>query len=199
MELSTPGGVTVSGIRIIISVSYTHLDVYKRQVVIAAMIAAGGLGEIVLKGITQMKIGLGFEGGIAVVILAIILDRITPVSYTHLFYPVSCFLENYFINIIVFHSCQIYVRRKIVNTSKSSDLKTDLHDISIPCSSFVAVSYTHLDVYKRQPRIFHIAQDVREVFLRCQCYYDVCSHDWLVYLPRKGNHLCCLLYTSRCV
>ena len=33
--------------------------------------------EIVLKGITQMKIGLGFEGGIAVVILAIILDRIT--------------------------------------------------------------------------------------------------------------------------
>ena len=47
------------------------------MVVIAAMIAAGGLGEIVLKGITQMKIGLGFEGGIAVVILAIILDRIT--------------------------------------------------------------------------------------------------------------------------
>ena len=40
-------------------------------------ISAGGLGEIVLKGITQMKIGLGFEGGIAVVILAIILDRIT--------------------------------------------------------------------------------------------------------------------------
>ena len=37
------------------------------MVVIAAMIAAGGLGEIVLKGITQMKIGLGFEGGIAVV------------------------------------------------------------------------------------------------------------------------------------
>ena len=48
-----------------------------RSFVIAAMIAAGGLGEIVLKGITQMKIGLGFEGGIAVVILAIILDRIT--------------------------------------------------------------------------------------------------------------------------
>ncbi|HWV68047.1 proline/glycine betaine ABC transporter permease [Chitinophaga sp.] len=47
------------------------------MVVISAMIAAGGLGEIVLKGITQLKIGLGFEGGIAVVILAIILDRIT--------------------------------------------------------------------------------------------------------------------------
>lgn len=47
------------------------------MVVISAMIAAGGLGETVLKGITQLKIGLGFEGGIAVVILAIILDRIT--------------------------------------------------------------------------------------------------------------------------
>lgn len=47
------------------------------MVVVSAMISAGGLGEIVLKGITQMKIGLGFEGGIAVVILAIILDRIT--------------------------------------------------------------------------------------------------------------------------
>jgi glycine betaine/proline transport system permease protein len=47
------------------------------MVVVSAMISAGGLGEVVLKGITQMKIGLGFEGGIAVVILAIILDRIT--------------------------------------------------------------------------------------------------------------------------
>lgn len=47
------------------------------MVVISAMIAAGGLGEVVLKGITQLKIGLGFEGGIAVVILAVILDRIT--------------------------------------------------------------------------------------------------------------------------
>lgn len=47
------------------------------MVVIAAMIGAGGLGDPVLKGITQLKIGLGFEGGIAVVILAIVLDRIT--------------------------------------------------------------------------------------------------------------------------
>ncbi len=47
------------------------------MVVISAMIAAGGLGEVVLKGITQLKIGTGFEGGIAVVILAVILDRIT--------------------------------------------------------------------------------------------------------------------------
>ena len=47
------------------------------MVVVSAMISTGGLGEVVLEGITQMKIGLGFEGGIALVILAVILDRIT--------------------------------------------------------------------------------------------------------------------------
>lgn len=47
------------------------------MVVISSMIGSGGLGDIVLKGITQMKIGVGFEGGLAVVILAMILDRIT--------------------------------------------------------------------------------------------------------------------------
>lgn len=47
------------------------------MVVIAAMIGAGGLGNQVLKGITQLRIGLGFESGIAVVILAIYLDRVT--------------------------------------------------------------------------------------------------------------------------
>jgi glycine betaine/proline transport system permease protein len=47
------------------------------MVVIAAMIGAGGLGGEILKGITQLKIGLGFESGISVVILAIFLDRIT--------------------------------------------------------------------------------------------------------------------------
>lgn len=47
------------------------------MVVISAMIGSGGLGDVVLKGITQMKMGLGFEGGLAVVILAMVLDRIT--------------------------------------------------------------------------------------------------------------------------
>ena len=47
------------------------------MVVIGGMIGAGGLGQEVLSGITQLKIGLGFESGIAVVILAIFLDRVT--------------------------------------------------------------------------------------------------------------------------
>jgi glycine betaine/proline transport system permease protein len=47
------------------------------MVVIASMIGAGGLGNTVLTGIQRLDIGLGFEGGLAVVILAILLDRLT--------------------------------------------------------------------------------------------------------------------------
>ncbi|KLU62537.1 glycine betaine transport system permease protein OpuAB [Peptococcaceae bacterium CEB3] len=47
------------------------------MVVIAAMIGAGGFGQGVLSGISQMDIGKGFENGLAVVILAMILDRVT--------------------------------------------------------------------------------------------------------------------------
>lgn len=47
------------------------------MVVIASMIGAGGLGNEVLRGIQRLDIGLGFEGGFGVVILAILLDRIT--------------------------------------------------------------------------------------------------------------------------
>lgn len=47
------------------------------MVVISGMIGAGGLGNEVLKGITQLKIDIGFEAGISIVILAIFLDRVT--------------------------------------------------------------------------------------------------------------------------
>jgi glycine betaine/proline transport system permease protein len=47
------------------------------MVVIAALIGAGGLGDPVVEGIQQLRIGTGFEGGLAIVILAIFLDRIT--------------------------------------------------------------------------------------------------------------------------
>ncbi len=47
------------------------------MVVIAGMVGAGGLGAVVFRGVTRLDIGLGFEGGIAVVILAIFLDRLT--------------------------------------------------------------------------------------------------------------------------
>lgn len=47
------------------------------MVVISAMIGADGLGKTVYEGITQMNIGKGFEGGLAVVIMAMLLDRMT--------------------------------------------------------------------------------------------------------------------------
>lgn len=47
------------------------------MVVIAAMIGAGGLGAPVVLGLNTLDIGLATVGGLAIVLLAIILDRIT--------------------------------------------------------------------------------------------------------------------------
>ena len=41
------------------------------------MIAVGGLGQMVLRGIGRLDMGLATVGGIGIVVLAIILDRIT--------------------------------------------------------------------------------------------------------------------------
>jgi glycine betaine/proline transport system permease protein len=45
--------------------------------VIASMIGAPGLGSTVLAGISSVNVGLGLVGGLGIVVLAIILDRIT--------------------------------------------------------------------------------------------------------------------------
>ncbi|MDK3258765.1 ABC transporter permease [Blastococcus capsensis] len=45
--------------------------------VIAGLIGAGGLGSVVVTSISRLDVGLGFEAGLAVVILAIYLDRLT--------------------------------------------------------------------------------------------------------------------------
>lgn len=47
------------------------------MVIIASMVGAGGLGNEVLSSIQRLDIGLGFESGLSVVLLAIILDRLT--------------------------------------------------------------------------------------------------------------------------
>ena len=47
------------------------------MVVIAALIGSSGLGQPVVEGLQQLRIGKGFEGGLGIVILAIFLDRIT--------------------------------------------------------------------------------------------------------------------------
>ncbi|MER9845317.1 ABC transporter permease subunit [Mesorhizobium australicum] len=46
------------------------------MVVVASMIAVGGLGQMVLRGIGRLDIGLAATGGMGIVLLAIILDRL---------------------------------------------------------------------------------------------------------------------------
>nr|WP_325342325.1 glycine betaine/L-proline ABC transporter permease ProW [Xylophilus sp.] len=47
------------------------------MVVIASMIAVGGLGQMVLRGIGRLDMGLATVGGLGIVLLAITLDRLT--------------------------------------------------------------------------------------------------------------------------
>ncbi|HEX6967825.1 MAG TPA: ABC transporter permease subunit [Micromonosporaceae bacterium] len=47
------------------------------MVVIAGMVGAGGLGDVIMTALARVQVDTGFEGGIAVVILAVVLDRLT--------------------------------------------------------------------------------------------------------------------------
>jgi glycine betaine/proline transport system permease protein len=47
------------------------------MVTIAALIGAPGLGQIVVKAIESLRIGVAFNAGLAIVIMAIVLDRMT--------------------------------------------------------------------------------------------------------------------------
>lgn len=47
------------------------------MVVITALIGSGGLGEPVFQGLNNLDIGLAFIGGISIVLLAIVLDRVS--------------------------------------------------------------------------------------------------------------------------
>ncbi len=46
-------------------------------VVIAALIGAGGLGQVVLESLRSLRVGRALEAGMAIVVLAMILDRLT--------------------------------------------------------------------------------------------------------------------------
>ena len=47
------------------------------MVVIGALVGAGGLGVPVVRALNTVQVGMGFEAGLAIVLLAIVLDRIT--------------------------------------------------------------------------------------------------------------------------
>jgi choline ABC transporter permease protein len=47
------------------------------MVVIAALVGAGGLGVPVVRALSTVQVGMGFEAGLAIVLVAIVLDRLT--------------------------------------------------------------------------------------------------------------------------
>ena len=47
------------------------------MVVLAGLVGAGGLGAEVTRGLTRMEMGLGLRAGLAIVAVALLLDRLS--------------------------------------------------------------------------------------------------------------------------
>lgn len=71
-KIELPGAATtiIAGITQCIMLSLS-------MVVIAALVGAGGLGVPVVRALNSVQVGMGFEAGFTIVLLAIILDRIS--------------------------------------------------------------------------------------------------------------------------
>ena len=70
VELPSAASTIVAGITQCIMLSLS-------MVVIAALVGAGGLGVPVVRALNTVQVGMGFEAGFAIVLLAIILDRMS--------------------------------------------------------------------------------------------------------------------------
>jgi glycine betaine/proline transport system substrate-binding protein len=70
IELPSAATTIVAGITQCIMLSLS-------MVVIAALVGAGGLGVPVVRALNSVQVGMGFEAGFTIVLLAIILDRIS--------------------------------------------------------------------------------------------------------------------------
>jgi ABC-type proline/glycine betaine transport system permease subunit len=46
------------------------------MVVVAALVGAGGLGVPVVRALNSVQVGPGFEAGLVIVLLAVLLDRL---------------------------------------------------------------------------------------------------------------------------
>ena len=73
VELPSAASTIVAGITQCIMLSLS-------MVVIAALVGAGGLGVPVVRALNSVQVGMGFEAGFIIVLLAIILDRISRPS-----------------------------------------------------------------------------------------------------------------------
>ncbi|HEV7612969.1 MAG TPA: choline ABC transporter permease subunit [Steroidobacteraceae bacterium] len=70
VELPSAASAIIAGITQCIMLSLS-------MVVIAALVGAGGLGVPVVRALNSVQVGMGFEAGFTIVLLAIILDRIS--------------------------------------------------------------------------------------------------------------------------
>jgi choline ABC transporter permease protein len=70
VELPSAAPTIVAGITQCIMLSLS-------MVVIAALVGAGGLGVPVVRALNTVQVGMGFEAGFVIVLLAIVLDRMT--------------------------------------------------------------------------------------------------------------------------
>jgi glycine betaine/proline transport system permease protein len=64
---------------IVVGINQTTMAAFS-MVMIAALIAGPGLGQVVLRGLTALDVGRAFTGGLGIVILAIVLDRVTTAA-----------------------------------------------------------------------------------------------------------------------
>jgi len=70
VELPSASSTIIAGITQCIMLSLS-------MVVIAALVGAGGLGVPVVRALNSVQVGMGFEAGFTIVLLAIILDRVS--------------------------------------------------------------------------------------------------------------------------
>jgi glycine betaine/proline transport system permease protein len=70
IELPSAASTIIAGVTQCIMLSLS-------MVVIAALVGAGGLGVPVVRALNSVQVGMGFEAGFTIVLLAIILDRIS--------------------------------------------------------------------------------------------------------------------------
>ena len=70
VELPSAASTIIAGVTQCIMLSLS-------MVVIAALVGAGGLGVPVVRALNSVQVGMGFEAGFAIVLLAIILDRVS--------------------------------------------------------------------------------------------------------------------------
>ena len=70
VELPSAGPAIVAGVTQCIMLSLS-------MVVIAALVGAGGLGVPVVRALNSVQVGMGFEAGFVIVLIAIVLDRIS--------------------------------------------------------------------------------------------------------------------------